>query len=108
MPPRLPPLPLAPPPQVLPMRVRSAALTAASVSSLTVDDPSLEGDTLLLAYGVNDCAAKIAEISLQRVWEMLTPLPGVDAARLGEGCFPTTAGRRVGEEAPSGGNVTRR
>ena len=58
------------------------------VSSLTVDDLSLEGDTLLLAYGANDCAAKIAEISLQRVWEMLTPLPGVDAARLGEGCFP--------------------
>ena len=32
---------------------------------------------LLLSYGVNDCEARLAEIPLARVWELLSPLPGM-------------------------------
>ena len=32
--------------------------------------------TLILAYGVNDCEAKLAEVPLSRAWQMLSPLPG--------------------------------
>ncbi len=31
---------------------------------------------LLLSYGVNDCEAKVATLSLDRVWAMLKPLGG--------------------------------
>ena len=31
---------------------------------------------LLLAYGVNDCEAKLAEFSMERVWRMLRPVQG--------------------------------
>ena len=60
-PPRLPPLPLAPPPHVLPRRVRSAALTAASVSSLTVEwqplPPTDEGTFPVTHYRLWACRA---------------------------------------------------
>ena len=35
------------------------------------------GRAVLLAYGVNDCEARVVRLPLERVWEMLTPLPGV-------------------------------
>ena len=43
--------------------------------------------TLLLAYGANDCQAKVARLSLERVWRMLRPL----AARAGDACYATGA-----------------
>ena len=36
---------------------------------------ALRGSTLLMAYGVNDCEAKIARLPMARVWELLKPLP---------------------------------
>mmetsp|Transcript_22975 Transcript_22975/g.52579 ORF Transcript_22975/g.52579 Transcript_22975/m.52579 type:complete len:222 (+) Transcript_22975:1-666(+) len=36
---------------------------------------TLAGDKLILAYGVNDCEAKIGLLPVDRVWEMLKPLP---------------------------------
>ena len=36
---------------------------------------ALRGSTLLMAYGVNDCEAKIAELPVSRVRELLRPLP---------------------------------
>ena len=38
----------------------------------------LRGDnqTLILAYGVNDCEAKLAVVVVWRAWQMLSPLPG--------------------------------
>ena len=38
-----------------------------------------EGDALLLAYGVNDCEARVGRIPLGKVWEMVKPLPGETA-----------------------------
>ena len=38
-----------------------------------------EGDALLLAYGVNDCEARVGRIPLGKVWQMLKPLPGETA-----------------------------
>ena len=32
---------------------------------------------VVLSYGVGDCEAKLATVDLQRVWQMLRPLPGV-------------------------------
>ena len=36
---------------------------------------ALRGSTLLMAYGVNDCEAKIARLPISRVFELLKPLP---------------------------------
>ena len=35
-----------------------------------------ETSTLLVSYGINDCEAKVAKLSLERVWAMLVPLSG--------------------------------
>ena len=45
-----------------------------------------DAQTLLLAYGVNDCAAKVARLALERVWRMLRPL----AAHAGDACYATS------------------
>ena len=42
------------------------------VSGMALDGTS----QLLLTYGVNDCEAKLARVSLDDVWGMLKPLPG--------------------------------
>ena len=34
----------------------------------------MDGGRVVLAYGVNDCEAKLGEISLARVWQALRPL----------------------------------
>ena len=34
----------------------------------------IEAHALLLAYGINDCEAKLASLRLERVWGMLHPL----------------------------------
>ena len=36
----------------------------------------MDGGRVVLAYGVNDCEAKLGEISLTRVWQSLRPLEG--------------------------------
>lgn len=36
----------------------------------------VDGGRVVLAYGVNDCEAKLGEISLTRVWQSLRPLEG--------------------------------
>ena len=52
------------------------------ISSVEVVDG---GRTLLLAYGANDCHAKVARLSLERAWRMLQPMmPG------GGACDPET------------------
>ena len=38
------------------------------------------------SYGVNDCAAKVARLALERVWRMLRPL----AAHAGDACYATS------------------
>ena len=43
------------------------------VSSLTLLSRQPE-PALLLAYGANDCVPKLAELSLARVWGLLSPL----------------------------------
>ena len=53
------------------------------ISSVELQEPQ----TLLLAYGVNDCQAKVARLSLERVWRMLRPL----AASAGDACYATGA-----------------
>jgi hypothetical protein len=40
------------------------------------DSRSPRGAQLLLSYGVNDCEAKLAHVSLERIWGMLKPLSG--------------------------------
>ena len=47
--------------------------SAQFVSGMVVDAP---GEKLLLTFGVNDCEAKVAKLSLESVWRMLDPLPG--------------------------------
>ena len=40
---------------------------------------TLRGDsTLLMAYGINDCEAKVAELPVKRVLDMLLPLTAVE------------------------------
>ena len=34
------------------------------------------GTTALVSYGINDCEAVTAEVPLERIWDMLLPLPG--------------------------------
>ena len=43
-----------------------------------------EEPALLLSYGANDCEARVARIAVERVWRMLTPLPGVAQACVNE------------------------
>ena len=39
---------------------------------------ALRGEsTLLMAYGINDCEAKVAELPVKSVLEMLLPLPSL-------------------------------
>lgn len=42
------------------------------------DVASKRPPALLLSYGVNDCEAKVGQIFMQRVWQLLRPLAGVD------------------------------
>jgi len=53
------------------------------ISSIELEDPQ----TLLLAYGVNDCQAKVARLSIERVWRMLRPLAAANAGA----CYATGA-----------------
>ena len=49
------------------------------------------GDSLLLSYGINDCEAKLARMSMEQVWSMLLPIPD----REGGGGSGAMGGRRV-------------
>ena len=37
-------------------------------------------DMLSMAWGVNDCEARLGTIQMSRVWAMLTPIEGSSAA----------------------------
>ena len=53
------------------MDIASAETVRAHARNRTEGD---ERATLMLAYGVNDCEAKLGLVPLQRVWRMLRPL----------------------------------
>ena len=68
-------------------------VTGAAASTRGVPGDA-NGDTLLLAYGLNDCEARVGRIGLDRVWRMLQPLPGASAV-----CEPLTM---QGPKGPEG------
>ena len=44
------------------------------ISGMTLD--AADNTSVLLSYGINDCEAKIARMSLRDVWAMMHPLEG--------------------------------
>jgi hypothetical protein len=61
------------------MTARRGCESVQFVSGLAHLPENVEGRTcesLALAYGVNDCEAKIGTVAMSEVWRRLDPLPG--------------------------------
>ena len=47
------------------------------ISGIALQEGTTSKPELLLSYGVNDCEAKVGRVSLESIWSMLIPLPGM-------------------------------
>ena len=42
------------------------------------DQGRREASSIMLTFGVNDCEARVGRLRIERVWELLVPLPGAN------------------------------
>ena len=80
------------------LRLNRTSTSAESAMGPRGEPPTLDGregaaragtsTALLLAYGVNDCEARVGRIALAELWRMLRPLPGAEK----ELCLPSNSG----------------